>query len=258
MLLADAAQAITNGFVSTFNTVPLRLMCWAHVKANLDKKLNMIKDKNVQATILQEIDILQTANNRENFDLASKLFFQKWSDSGYHGVSEFCNYFEHNWIRINSNWFEGAAPKSPSTNNGLESINRTIKSEITKYERLPLSRFLPAVKKLLAGWSLARNPSQKNAKLFEERPIPSLPLWTSAYHWAESNTFCKKKDQKTFYILSSNSSTETAETTLCQFTEKSETKNWQNFDEYQSWSRQCGRSATSQGLTSGHHLAAAK
>jgi hypothetical protein len=236
ILLADAAQSITNGFISAFNIIPLRLMCWAHVKANVDKKLNMIKDKKIRAQIEQEIDVMQTATEKDIFDQASKLFFEKWLNTYEQGVSEFCDYFKKNWIKINSNWFEGASQKTPSTNNGLEAINRTIKSEITKYERLPLGRFLQAVKQLLQGWSKNRNPINKNSKLFAKEPLPSLSLWTSAYNWAISDNVCKKKDTQTYYILPSNSQKETATEAINQFSGKEEIKVWQDFDDFRSWS----------------------
>jgi hypothetical protein len=246
ILLADAAQAITNGLISAFNITPLRLMCWAHVKTNVDKKLNMIKDKEIQAQVQGEIVVMQTATKRDIFDQASKLFFKKWANTTHQGVSEFCSYFEKNWIRINSNWFEGASQKTPSTNNGLEAVNRTIKSEITKYERLPLARFLPAVMQLLQGWSKNRNPVDKNSKLFEKLRVPTLSLWTSSYKWAISANVCRSKDGQTFYVLPSNSSHEVAKT-IKQFAEKEETKIWKDFDDFRSWSNSvwkvCGISA---------------
>ncbi len=236
ILLADAAQSITNGFISAFNISPLRLMCWAHVKTNLDKKLNMIKDKDIQAQIQQEIVVMQTATKRDIFDQATKLFFEKWASTNHQGVSEFCTYFEKNWIKINYNWFEGASEKTPSTNNGLEAVNRTIKSEITKYERLPLSRFLPAVMQLLQGWSKNRNPANKNSKLFAKMPVPTLSLWTSAYKWATSANACRKKDKETYYILPSNSNHDTVTGAIKQFREKEDSQIWQDFDDFRSWS----------------------
>ncbi len=127
--------------------------------------------------------------------------------------------------------------KTPSTNNGLEAVNRTIKSEITKYERLPLSRFLPAVMPLLQGWSKDRSPANKNAKMFAKEPVPTLSLWTSAYKWAISGNIRRKKDKETYYILPSNSQHETVTGAINQFKEKEKTQTWNDFDDFRYWSR---------------------
>ncbi len=51
VLIADAAAAITNGFCHAFgydaSAVVLefvRIMCWAHVNINLDKKVKSVND----------------------------------------------------------------------------------------------------------------------------------------------------------------------------------------------------------------------
>ena len=38
-LLADGAEAITNGFESVFGPAEKRIMCWAHVVRNVDKNM---------------------------------------------------------------------------------------------------------------------------------------------------------------------------------------------------------------------------
>ncbi|CAF0706525.1 unnamed protein product [Brachionus calyciflorus] len=50
---------------------------------------------------------------------------------------DFMSYFKQTWVNsINCAWYEGAAEKIPSTHNGLESNNRTIKDVYTLRERL--------------------------------------------------------------------------------------------------------------------------
>ena len=62
-------------------------------------------------------------------------------------VKKFSEYFDEQWLKKNSKWYEGAAAvKLPSTNNGLEATNRVIKAENTLRERrLPIGQFLNGV-----------------------------------------------------------------------------------------------------------------
>ena len=46
------------------------------------------------------------------------------------------SYFEEQWLRKNYIWFEGAAVGQPSTNNGVEAMNATLKREYTMRDRL--------------------------------------------------------------------------------------------------------------------------
>lgn len=49
--------------------------------------------------------------------------------------------------------FEGAAPLRPSTNNGAEGTNRSIKSEWTDYKAEKMAIFLPRMAEMVASWS---------------------------------------------------------------------------------------------------------
>lgn len=51
-------------------------------------------------------------------------------------------YFENTYIKTDSNWFEGFAEKTPSTNNCLEVFNRLLKDQQTMHLRKPLHQFL--------------------------------------------------------------------------------------------------------------------
>lgn len=78
VLLADGSEAITNGFTSVLGDPETRLMCFFHVLKNVDKYLRLISNVDLRSEIKDDIYILQTAENPENFEKASALFLKKW------------------------------------------------------------------------------------------------------------------------------------------------------------------------------------
>lgn len=109
--------------------------------------------------------MIQLAPNYPTFKMMTKLFCEKWKDI----ESDFIAYFEKEWLGIISfiryerldiftlircylgtycNWYEGTADYTPSTNNGLESHNATIKKKITLRRRLPMNEFLVSMKQM--------------------------------------------------------------------------------------------------------------
>jgi hypothetical protein len=56
ILIADGAEAITNGFKQAFDYVSInefhRVMCWAHVHRNVSAKLNKVKDNNNKGKLI--------------------------------------------------------------------------------------------------------------------------------------------------------------------------------------------------------------
>lgn len=77
--------------------------------------------KKEQKSVLRDVDALHNAASLEVFNAASQAFLEKWKTQ-----TTFVKYMEEEWFRKNRNWFLGAAPMSPSTNNALESFNRNI------------------------------------------------------------------------------------------------------------------------------------
>ena len=65
ILQADAAPAITRGVCYAFGFASednfVRLYCWAHVKRNIDKKLNCLKDNETKNQILSDVATIQLA-----------------------------------------------------------------------------------------------------------------------------------------------------------------------------------------------------
>ena len=118
VLQADAAPSITKGFKKAFgysDTDFTRLNCWPHVQRNLEKKVKSIKCPVVRAQIWSDISSLQLAHSPENFKMATELFIKKLKQKKMPYVTTFIEYMDDHWIKINSNWYEGAAPGYPSS-----------------------------------------------------------------------------------------------------------------------------------------------
>ena len=125
ILLADSAEAITNGFVQVFGHSEVRINCFYHVCKNIEKYVKVITKGGKNADVVGDLLALQSAKDDDTFPAASRIFIKK-----YRAVScEFADYFESQCLQKNSQWYEGAAIGLPSTNNGLEATNRVIKDE---------------------------------------------------------------------------------------------------------------------------------
>jgi hypothetical protein len=113
------------------------------------KKVKNIKCPVDRAQIWSDISSLQLAHSPENFKMATELFIKKWKQKKMPDVTTFIEYMDDHWIKINSNWYEGAAPGYPSSNNALESTNNDIKNSFTFRERLPMNEFLELLLKIV-------------------------------------------------------------------------------------------------------------
>jgi hypothetical protein len=130
VLIADGSDAIRNAFISIFGSNQM-VMCWAHVRRAVDKKLCLINDKNERHEVMSDIEQLQICNSTNSFQLASELFLKK-----HEKHEDFINYFKSEWLTAHSGWYEGYSEYTPSTNNALEATNNVIKQENTFRERL--------------------------------------------------------------------------------------------------------------------------
>ena len=101
--------------------------------------------------------MLQICANEESFKQATNLFLQKWRNTEPL-VTGFLDYFQEQWLRKLSYWYEGASLGFPSTNNGVEGTNAVIKRDHTIRERLPVGQFLHNVVDLVRKWSERRDP----------------------------------------------------------------------------------------------------
>ena len=101
---------------------------------------------------------------------------------------EFATYFQNEYLDQRSNWYEGYAPAFPSTNNGLESINNTVKKETTLRNKLIMTEFFQVMKQIVHGWSIDRDPNSPDYKQFHLTPIVNWKVMTDAYTWANDKT----------------------------------------------------------------------
>lgn len=177
VLISDAAKSIQIAFSKVFGTDVTIRMCWAHVKKNIQKRVEKSINKSLQKQILSDIDDLQCASSSDVFDRACESFMVKWKDQ-----KEFIKYFSDEWLIMNRNWYLGALPGTPATNNALEAFNRTIKDENTLRERHSLSRFLVLAKDMVTEWS---NSYVIGTKSVSQQPTITLKQWTEAFQWAK-------------------------------------------------------------------------
>ena len=177
-LLADAADAITNGFKATFypNTSSFkRGMCWFHMQKAVSNRLCILDENQLEKLILIDINALQLTSSNRLFEAAVKLFVEKWKRHINVSINSFLEYFQDEWVDHHCGWYEGYLPDGPSTNNGLEGTNGTIKTEHTFRKRVSLATFLLKANEIVETWSNKRDSaSANNPKLVVTEPIKKL------------------------------------------------------------------------------------
>ncbi len=236
-LIADAADAITNGFKAVFakNADFLRVMCWFHVRKAVENCLAMLAEKSLQDKILMDVKILQLATSPEQFNAASKLFLEKYSDNPNPNIKQFLEYFKKEWLLKHPGWYEGYLEGCPSTNNGLESINGTLKKESTFRTRVSLSVFILKANKIAKDWSLKRDPKSANhPKIFITEPTIGTKDFTVAYDWSKEAVIIQKvsHDSKHFFFKSKMAEVEVNNTTVRKYSDSSKSFQFTSFDEY--------------------------
>lgn len=135
-LMADAAGAIHAAAKLAYGVNIKVLMCFPHVKRNTGKQ-KLENTKNHQSAIKTDISKMSLAYNVGIFDHLAVLFLHKWKGL----EAQFAVYFEKTWIKRNSNWFNGAAVRTPKTNNALEGFNGQLKIHHTYYQQKRLAEF---------------------------------------------------------------------------------------------------------------------
>lgn len=222
-LISDASYAIRNGFTNVFGDDTMLIMCWAHVRRNVVKNLHLVAEE-FRDDVMEDIDSLQLASNKEIFEKASLLFVKKWRTKRQY---QFTDYMNEMWLSTHQNWYEGIASYTPSQNNALESFNLRIKKEETFRERMPLSRFLQQSLESVERWS---KEYQSNDKQFISVPSVGLKQWTDGYHWAKSNKIVTSKilENSVEYYSPVSQETKTTEEQIQTVKEM----RWTTFDQY--------------------------
>jgi hypothetical protein len=236
-LIADAADAITNGFKAVFAKSGdfLRVMCWFHVRKAVENRLAILADKALQDRILTDIKVLQLALSPKQFTVASRLFIMKYSHNPNPNIRQFLDYFQTEWLLKHPGWYEGYLEGCPSTNNGLESINGTLKKESTFRTRVSLAFFISKANKIAKDWSLKRDPKSPNhPKLFIKEPTISTKDFTAAYDWSKEAVVIQKvcPDSKHFFFKSKMAVGEITNTVVRKYSESSKSSEFQSFDDY--------------------------
>lgn len=180
-LISDAATSIRNGFEKVFGQNKTIIMCWAHMRRAVVKKLpEYLKDKRKQNSFLADVDQLQLSKSPEIFSNSSKLFLKKWRSSS----KDLVDYFEQIWLVQHPNWYEGVLKLTPSTNNALESKNKLIKDEHTLRERLDIGNFRTVLYEMLTQWSIEYHT---NLNAIHDTVHIDLQMETKGYNFAKLN-----------------------------------------------------------------------
>ncbi|CAF1088170.1 unnamed protein product [Brachionus calyciflorus] len=189
--LADAADSITLAIENIYPNA-IRLSCWAHVERAVAARLSHVDEGE---KILRDIYNIQLSYSPRNFEFNIQLFFDKWGlknnndlvDTDDSQVTKFLKYFKKEWVDSkHRNWYEGSALFFPSTNNGLESTNKSIKDSHTLREREHISRFMRSVNNIIEAWSVDRSSETDRIKNFEEIPLLTIELWDDADELVQS------------------------------------------------------------------------
>ena len=92
VLIADGSDAIRNAFTRIFAPNKM-VMCWAHMRGDVDKKLFLINDNNERREVISDIEKLQICNSTHSFQLTSELFLKK-----HEKHKDFIEYFKSEWL----------------------------------------------------------------------------------------------------------------------------------------------------------------
>lgn len=88
----------------------------------------------------KEIYFLQNITTRSLFDQGLKLFVMKYMN--FNTTVKFIEHFKDKFIDNISGWFESYDIFNPSTNNGLERFNLTIKDKYVNWKQYDIKNFI--------------------------------------------------------------------------------------------------------------------
>jgi hypothetical protein len=79
-------------------------------------------------------------------------------------------------------------------------------------------------------WSMERDPSLINAKIFSKEATICLKLWTSGYQWAKSvkDIICHPNDTSTLYYIPAHDIQSISGTDLKKYTNRT----WTTFNQF--------------------------
>lgn len=220
VIMSDAAKAIPNALRRVIGDDVMEVMY--HAKVAMLDNISHLLPKGYQDEVVKNIDSLQLAQNPEMFNKASTLFIEKYAD-----FPDFVDYFSQQWLNLHRNWYEGACVdlgiKAPSTNNGLEVFNRTIKDEKTFRKRLPVQQFFNLLLTWIESWA---RRYEAGATIYYRDVDIHLEMQMKAYQWVKMKKEVRKHTTADFFMVPAGESL-----TLEDWTD---TLEWDTFQEYRS------------------------
>lgn len=225
VIIADGSDAIRNGFYNTFKSAVLDVMCYVHVLRNCCKQ--PFASKTNKSLIIEDIQKMHLSPNKSTFSMMSKLFCEKWAEL----EPNFVSYFKKEWLTAHSNWFEGAAHYTPSTNNALESHNAVIKRKITLRRRLPMNEFLTCMLEMTTD---ASKQLQNGVCKFATEPDVTKQTYEAAAMMIQEKfkAFKAKSPNTNMAIFSIPSSECAIENANEAYYKTLVTAKWKSFDEF--------------------------
>lgn len=199
-LVADGSSSIRGAFESVFGVAKKKVICFFHMKKCVKDKLKpyekSIKEKEQVTNILKDIQTLRNITDEDLFPVATSLFKKKWI-----GVfPQFIEYFFTQWVQKMDGWYLGYAADSPSTNNGTEGKNQSVKEYYTHHLRLDWFEARSAFMNMVQEWSVA----YLNKKIETNLGEITKKLKVTALAMAKKNPFKAKFDKRLnrmrFYI----------------------------------------------------------
>ncbi|XP_021701033.1 uncharacterized protein LOC110676644 isoform X2 [Aedes aegypti] len=136
--ISDGEIALKKAARSVFGEHLLLINCYFHVVQNVKKHLSKTKESSEHKDqVLKDVSRIQLAPTQIHFEQACELFLIK-----YDALPGFAHFFQkYVYKEYFKNWYEGALPGYPSTNNSLEALNRAIKEHHLDRTREPLGTF---------------------------------------------------------------------------------------------------------------------
>jgi hypothetical protein len=97
ILLSDAAEAVTHGFLNVFGDTFTRAYCFFHDVKNADDKRTLVKDNGIWKKVRNDISKLQLARSSEEFEAKKELCNRKYKKNP--STRDFQKYFHEEHLK---------------------------------------------------------------------------------------------------------------------------------------------------------------
>jgi len=224
-----------------------RTMCYFHMDKDVRKYFGAggknpyhSQDKE---DFMSDIKDIRLAWHTDVKKKSLELFFVKWDalsilpDRDY--LINVLRLFRDSWVfneRTNK-WSVCDAPGFDLTNNGVESMNKVLKDDVTHHTLLPLLELFENTLTFLGAFSADRNPLRENYKDFAIEPAPTAGDWIHSFEAVTSNKELYKviKHDNVAIMLRKNSNLKLTEANYVKLRQIYDTQSWLTFDKYKSF-----------------------